>query len=76
MRILNTGIKILYFFNFKAIYLIATNGKPDFQSRDQLSYEFQDFIDNCLEVDVEKRLSASELLRVSEFFFAKTFRYI
>lgn len=47
----------------RAIFLIATNGKPDFQTREQLSVDFQDFIDHCLEVDVEHRLSACELLR-------------
>ncbi|KRX44569.1 Serine/threonine-protein kinase pak-1, partial [Trichinella nativa] len=47
----------------RAIYLIATNGKPDFQSREQLSSEFQEFIDFCLEVEVDKRWSSSALLR-------------
>jgi len=47
----------------RAIFLIATNGKPDFQTREQLSVDFQDFIDHCLEVDVENRLAACELLR-------------
>ncbi|KRX90112.1 Serine/threonine-protein kinase pak-1, partial [Trichinella pseudospiralis] len=47
----------------RAIYLIATNGKPDFQSREQLSPEFQEFIDFCLEVEVDKRWSSSALLR-------------
>uniref|UniRef100_A0A915LAU6 non-specific serine/threonine protein kinase n=1 Tax=Romanomermis culicivorax TaxID=13658 RepID=A0A915LAU6_ROMCU len=48
----------------RAIYLIATNGKPEFQSHGQLSSNFQDFIDCCLEVEVENRLPASQLLRV------------
>jgi len=47
----------------RAIYLIATNGKPDFPSREQLSPQFQDFIDAALEVSVDTRWSASELLR-------------
>uniref|UniRef100_A0A915E9F3 non-specific serine/threonine protein kinase n=1 Tax=Ditylenchus dipsaci TaxID=166011 RepID=A0A915E9F3_9BILA len=46
----------------RAIYLIATNGRPDFPSRDQISPAFRDFIDAALEVDVEDRFSARELL--------------
>jgi serine/threonine protein kinase len=51
----------------QAIYLIATNGKPDFPSREQLTPQFQDFIDASLEVSIDNRWSASELLRVSSF---------
>uniref|UniRef100_A0A1I7YP38 non-specific serine/threonine protein kinase n=1 Tax=Steinernema glaseri TaxID=37863 RepID=A0A1I7YP38_9BILA len=46
----------------RAIYLIATNGKPDFPSRERLSPAFRDFIDAALEVCVDERFSASELL--------------
>ncbi|VDK47819.1 unnamed protein product [Anisakis simplex] len=46
----------------RAIYLIATNGKPDFPSREALSPTFRDFIDCALEVSVEERYSASQLL--------------
>uniref|UniRef100_A0A915CFI9 non-specific serine/threonine protein kinase n=1 Tax=Parascaris univalens TaxID=6257 RepID=A0A915CFI9_PARUN len=46
----------------RAIYLIATNGKPDFPSRETLSAAFRDFIDSALEVCVEQRFSASQLL--------------
>ncbi|CAL8102994.1 unnamed protein product [Calicophoron daubneyi] len=45
----------------KALYLIATNGKPNFQ-KDHLSSELQDFLDRCLEVDVATRATASSLL--------------
>jgi p21-activated kinase 1 len=47
----------------KALYLIATHGKPDVKSREKLSPELSDFLDRCLETDVEKRSSAEELLK-------------
>ncbi|CAL8136516.1 unnamed protein product [Orchesella dallaii] len=47
----------------RALYLIATNGKPEIPEWDKLSPEFQQFIDGCLEVNVEARFSAEELLR-------------
>jgi len=47
----------------RALYLIATNGKPDIKDRDKLSTIFQDFLDKCLECDVDKRPTAHELLR-------------
>lgn len=45
----------------KALYLIATNGKPAF-SKASLGVKLLDFLDQCLEVDVAKRATASSLL--------------
>ncbi|VDP98622.1 unnamed protein product [Trichobilharzia regenti] len=49
----------------RALYLIATNGKPEIKERDRLSSTFLNFLDRCLEVDVEQRATAIELLQVS-----------
>lgn len=47
----------------KALYLIATNGKPEIKEKDKLSPVFQDFLDQCLEVEVDRRSSALDLLK-------------
>ncbi|CAH8438826.1 unnamed protein product [Schistosoma guineensis] len=47
----------------RALYLIATNGKPEIKERDRLSSTFLNFLDRCLEVDVEQRATANELLQ-------------
>lgn len=46
----------------RALYLIATNGTPTIQNPENLSNVFHDFLKNCLEMDVEKRYTAKQLL--------------
>jgi len=48
---------------FRALYLIQTQGRPEILDRDQISREFGDFLDCCLEVDVNQRPTAESLLR-------------
>lgn len=45
---------------FQALYLIATNGTPEIYNPERLSSVFRDFLAKCLEMDVEKRGSASK----------------
>ncbi|KAF9968503.1 signal transducing kinase of the PAK [Modicella reniformis] len=47
----------------RALYLIATNGTPTLQHPDKVSVDFTDFLHKCLEVDPEKRPTATELLK-------------
>ena len=47
----------------RALYLIPTNGTPELQNPEKLSPIFWDFLNRCLEMDVEKRSSARELLQ-------------
>ncbi|TUP17200.1 Serine/threonine-protein kinase PAK 3 [Bagarius yarrelli] len=48
-----------------ALYLIATNGTPELQNPERLSSVFRDFLNRCLEMDVDRRGSAKELLQLS-----------
>ena len=48
----------------QALYLIATNGTPELQDPEKLSPVFRDFLNRCLEMDVEKRWGGTELLKV------------
>ena len=48
----------------KALYLIATNGTPQIANPESLSPVFRDYLSKTLEVDAEKRPTASELLQV------------
>ncbi|XP_071999509.1 serine/threonine-protein kinase PAK 2 [Engystomops pustulosus] len=47
----------------RALYLIATNGTPELQNPEKLSPIFRDFLNRSLEMDVEKRGSARDLLQ-------------
>uniref|UniRef100_A0A2C9KEI2 non-specific serine/threonine protein kinase n=1 Tax=Biomphalaria glabrata TaxID=6526 RepID=A0A2C9KEI2_BIOGL len=46
----------------KTYYYIETKGKPDIKNAHTLSPDQQDFIDQCLQVDITKRASAVQLL--------------
>ncbi|TFK29646.1 STE/STE20/PAKA protein kinase [Coprinopsis marcescibilis] len=47
----------------KALYLIATNGTPTIANPENLSAVFTDYLNKTLEVDAERRPSATELLQ-------------
>lgn len=63
-HLLKLGFGYTLFFILQALYLIATNGTPELQNPEKLSPIFRDFLNRCLEMDVEKRGSAKELLQV------------
>jgi p21-activated kinase 1 len=46
----------------RALYLIANNGTPKLQNPEALSPVFRDFLAKCLEVEVDRRPSAAEML--------------
>jgi hypothetical protein len=46
----------------KALFLIATNGKPRLQDPNSISPELRDFLNSCLEVEASNRATAKELL--------------
>jgi p21-activated kinase 1 len=47
----------------RVLYLIARNGRPDIKKKDKLSENLIDFLNCCLEVEVDKRATAAELLK-------------
>lgn len=46
----------------KALYLIASKGKPDLTDPNGISDELTDFLDKCLQVNTSRRSGATELL--------------
>ncbi|KAJ3319667.1 Protein kinase [Boothiomyces sp. JEL0866] len=48
----------------RAIYLIVTNGAPKIKNIEKFSPELQDLLHRCLEVNVDKRISSSDLVEV------------
>ena len=47
----------------RAMFLIATHGRPETTNWSKYSFEFQDFIDKCLQTKPEDRESADQLLK-------------
>ena len=47
----------------RALYLIANNGKPEF-NEEKLSPELVEFLNRALEVDADKRYSTTQLLQM------------
>lgn len=56
--------EVLCFFFIEVGDLIAANGTPKLQNPDELSALLLDFLQCCLEVDVDRRWSAKDLLQV------------
>lgn len=47
----------------RALYLITANGRPKITRWPQLTEKLRDFIDCCLQVDVDQRATAKDLLK-------------
>ena len=47
---------------YRAMFLIATLGRPDIPSWSKFSVEFKDFIDCCLQINPDERKDAKKLL--------------
>ena len=46
----------------RALYLIAINGRPKIKNSKKFSTQLMEFVTKCLQVDVERRATADELL--------------
>mgnify|MGYP002048480422 CR=1 FL=1 len=46
----------------RAMFLVATHGRPKVTDWDHFSAEFQEFLDKCLQANPDDRLSAEQLL--------------
>ncbi|ESO04885.1 hypothetical protein HELRODRAFT_78193, partial [Helobdella robusta] len=46
----------------RALFLITTNGKPKVQEQHRVTPHLQDFLDKCLEVEVDKRSRSQDLV--------------
>merc|ERR1719204_1669191 len=51
----------------RAIWLIAQHGKPDIHGQENMSKEFVDFLDRCLEVNVDARWTAEQFKEFVDF---------
>jgi len=47
----------------RALFLIASKGRPEFKKPEKMSSEFRNFIEVCTKMDPEDRPTSSELLR-------------
>jgi len=47
----------------RALFLIASKGRPEFKKPEKMSGEFRNFIEVCTRMDPEERPSSTELLR-------------
>ena len=47
----------------RALWLIANNGRPEISNWKKMSPEFQNFLDRCLQANVEDRATVEELLK-------------
>ncbi|XP_076359378.1 serine/threonine-protein kinase PAK 2-like isoform X3 [Tachypleus tridentatus] len=57
------GITAIEMIDGQPPYYDENSDMPEIENKDNLSPVFQDFLNKCLEVDVTKRYTASELLK-------------